>query len=235
MAEADSRVEASRAAPGELPPGVDWLARIRARLAGSRPCHDRERWLVPGLTAAESRAYLRFFPTEPIPAAVLIPIVEHPGAPTVLLTQRASQLRHHAGQVSFPGGRIEPQDDTPAAAARREAREEIGLPESSVSLLGFLTDHVVISGFRVTPVVATVRPGFELRLDAQEVADTFEVPLAFVLDPRNRRPRLHRFRAAGEADAAATMFEIPYGNRNIWGATAGMLVALYRACTEDGS
>ena len=216
----------------EVPPGFDWPARIRERLAGSRPRHEREGWLVPGLTAAESRAYMNFFPPEPIPAAVLMPIVEHPGAPTVLLTQRATQLRNHAGQVSFPGGRIEPQDGSPTAAALREAHEEIGLEESCVSVVGFLTDHVVISGFRVTPVVAMVRPGFKLLLDAQEVADTFEVPLSFVLDPRNYRPRVHRFRAA---DAEARMFDIPYGNRNIWGATAGMLVTLYRVCIEGGT
>jgi 8-oxo-dGTP pyrophosphatase MutT (NUDIX family) len=225
-------MEAGDAAPGEVPPGFDWPARIRERLAGSRPRHEREGWLVPGLTAAESRAYMSFFPPEPIPAAVLVPIVEHPGAPTVLLTQRATQLRNHAGQVSFPGGRIEPQDGSPTAAALREAHEEIGLEESCVSVVGFLTDHVVISGFRVTPVVAMVRPGFKLLLDAQEVADTFEVPLSFVLDPRNHRPRVHRFRAA---DAEARMFDIPYGNRNIWGATAGMLVTLYRVCIEGGT
>lgn len=211
-------------------PDTDWPARIRERLAGSRPRHDAEDWLVPGLTVAESRAYRRFFPAEPVPAAVLVPIVEHPGAPTVLLTQRGMQLRHHAGQISFPGGRIEPHDDSPAAAALREAHEEIGLEESCVSVVGFLPDHVVISGFRVTPVVAMVRPGFKLFLDAQEVEDTFEVPLAFVFDPQNHRPRVHRFRAA---DAEARLFEIPYGDRNIWGATAGMLVTLYRLCVGE--
>jgi 8-oxo-dGTP pyrophosphatase MutT (NUDIX family) len=229
VAEGDASIEGGSTAPDGLPQGFDWPARIRERLAGSQPRHEREGWLVPGLTAAESRAYMNFFPPEPLPAAVLVPIVEHPGAPTVLLTQRATQLRNHAGQVSFPGGRIEPQDGGPAAAALREAHEEIGLEESCVSVVGYLTDHVVISGFRVTPVVAMVRPGFKLLLDAQEVEDTFEVPLSFVLDPRNHRPRVHRFRAAA---AEARMFDIPYGNRNIWGATAGMLVTLYRVCVE---
>lgn len=228
MAEGGGRADEAGTA-ARLAQSVDWPARIRERLAGSRPRHESAEWLVPGLTAQQSRAFHAFFPAEPIPAAVLVPIVEHPGEPTVLLTQRGTQLRNHAGQVSFPGGRIEPHDTSPAAAALREAHEEIGLEASCISVVGYLPDHVVISGFRVTPVVAMVRPGFELFLDAQEVEDTFEVPLGFVFDPRNHRPRVHRFRTA---EAQARMFDIPFGNRNIWGATAGMLVTLYRLCTE---
>jgi 8-oxo-dGTP pyrophosphatase MutT (NUDIX family) len=220
---------AAGGAPSAAAPGLDWLERIEGRLQGSTPRHAREQWLVPGLTLAQSQAYLRFFPADPIPAAVLVPIVAHAEAPTVLLTQRATRLRHHAGQISFPGGRIEREDSSPASAALREAREEIGLDERFISVVGYLPDHVVISGFRVTPVVAFVRVGFELLLDEQEVQDTFEVPLSFVLDPRNHRPRRHRFRAA---DAEAELTDITYGDRNIWGATAGMLVTLYRLCCE---
>jgi 8-oxo-dGTP pyrophosphatase MutT (NUDIX family) len=210
---------------------IDWVGRIERRLKDSAPQHAREHWLVPGLDAQRSRAFIDYFPPEPIPAAVLVPIVVHPREPAVLLTQRATQLRHHAGQVSFPGGRIEQGDAGPRSAALREAREEIGLDERFVQVVGYLPDHVVISGFRVTPVVALVQPGFELLLDAEEVQDTFEVPLSFVLDPRNYRPRRHRFR---DTDVEAELLDIPYEGRNIWGATAGMLVTLYRMCNEQG-
>ncbi|HUN25816.1 MAG TPA: CoA pyrophosphatase [Steroidobacteraceae bacterium] len=208
----------------------DWGRRIRERLAGSAPRHEPEQWLLPGLTAEQSREYREYFPVHPIAAAVLVPIIEHDPQPTVLLTERATRLRNHPGQVSFPGGRIEPQDASPRAAALREAHEEIGLDPARVEVVGYLPDHVVISGFRVTPVVGFVRPGFALRLDAQEVADTFEVPLSFIFEPANHRARLRRF-AGGESEVE--LCDIPYGERNIWGATAGMLLTLYRLCTED--
>jgi len=205
---------------------IDWSARLRAALAGTQPRHEPSDWLLPGLTAQESQRYRSHFPTAPRPAAVLIPLVEREPDPTVLLTQRATQLRNHAGQISFPGGRIESSDAGPAAAALREAREEIGLDERFVSIIGYLPDHVLMSGFRVTPVVGFVRPGFELLPQPLEVHDTFEVPLSFLFEPANRRARRRQF--PGAADAEIEVYDIPYGERNIWGATAGMLMTLYR-------
>ncbi len=207
----------------------DWRRCIRECLTGSEPRHDRSEWLIPGLTAEESERLRSVLPTDPLPAAVLIPIIERESEPAVLLTRRASQLRHHPGQVSFPGGRIEPQDAGPAAAALREAREEIGLDPAFVTIVGYLPDHIVISGFRVTPVVAFVRPGFELLLDEGEVQDTFEVPLAHIFQAANHRPRQVRF-GFGQDEAEVVMYDIPFGDRTIWGATAGMLVTLYRRC-----
>jgi len=207
----------------------DWRARIEARLANTRPRHAMEDWLTPGLSLQESRSLRSFLPTTPIPAAVLVPVVERETELTVLLTQRASQLKNHAGQISFPGGRIEPRDAGPSAAALREAHEEIGLEARFVSVVGYLADHILLSGFRVTPVVAFVRPGFELLLDAEEVSDTFEVPLNYVFEPGNQRSQRRRLGNAGEV----RVWDIQYQGRNIWGATAGMLLNLYRLCVTE--
>jgi len=211
---------------------TDWSARIRARLAGSEPRHAVADWLIPGLTLAQSQQLREYFPTDPTPAAVLVPLVERGPELTVLLTQRATGLRHHPGQISFPGGRLESADESPRAAALREAREEIGLQDSYAEVIGYLPDHIVVSGYRVTPCVAFVRPGFELILDTSEVQDTFEVPLSFVFDPRNHRQRTRRF-GFGRGEAEVELCDIPYGERNIWGATAGMLLTLYRLCVTE--
>lgn len=205
----------------------DWARLIRECLAGSQPRHEVSDWRVPGLWRPIEELQRRFYPRDPAPAAVLIPLVERPQM-TMLFTQRATGLRNHAGQISFPGGRIEPCDEgSPKAAALREAREEIGLEESFVNVVGYLPDHLVISGFRVTPVVAFLQPGFELLLDAAEVEDSFEVPLTHLFDPANHKPSLRRSAFTGEE---VEFYDIPFGERIIWGATAGMLLTLYRLC-----
>jgi len=203
----------------------DWAGIIRRRLHGSTPHHDPDHWLTPGSFDSSGRRH--FLPRAPVPAAVLVPLVERREL-TVLFTQRATQLRNHAGQISFPGGRIELADAGPAAAALREAREEIGLDERFVSVIGYLPDHVVITGFRITPVVAFVQPGFELLLASEEVEDTFEVPLDYLFDPGNHRLQRRRSTVSG---AEVEFREIPFDGRTIWGATAGMLLTLYRICT----
>lgn len=197
--------------------------RIASRLRDSEPGRDPE-FPYASQFSDEQRARLRaLFPANPSRAAVLVPLVERPAGLHVLLTQRASHLTHHAGQISFPGGRIESHDADAWAAALRETREEIGLDPGFVERAGYLRDHLVISGFRVTPVVGFVRAGFDLRLDRTEVEDAFEVPLEFVLDPRNHLPRARAF-----AGVDVLTHEIPYQGRHIWGATASMLISFGR-------
>jgi len=183
----------------------DLRERIVACLQGTAPSMDAGEWRIAGLPPQECKRRRAFFPVNPVPAAVLVPLVDHPAGLTVLLTQRAEALRKHGGQISFPGGRIEVGDDGPLAAALRETREEIGLDTARVHVIGYLPDHVIGTGFRVTPVVAFVDPGFSLRLDEREVRDTFEVEVEF--------------------------YDIPYGERHIWGATAGMLLTFYSLIT----
>ncbi|HLO65010.1 MAG TPA: CoA pyrophosphatase [Azonexus sp.] len=155
------------------------------------------------------------------PAAVLFPIVLRDGGYTVLLTQRTAHLRDHAGQVSFPGGRVEAHDLSPMDTALRETEEEIGLARERVEVLGFLPEYRTGTGFRVTPVVALVRPPFDLQPDPFEVAEIFEVPLSFLLDPANHQQHSLHYRGA-----LRNYFAMPYGEYFIWGATAGMIRSL---------
>jgi 8-oxo-dGTP pyrophosphatase MutT (NUDIX family) len=195
--------------------------RIEALLEGSEPGREPEIPWAANLAPEQLAAIRAALPAEFAPAAVLVPLVERPEGLRVLLTVRASHLKHHAGQISFPGGRVEPTDAGPWEAALREAHEEIGLDPAYVSRVGYLRDHIVITGFRVTPVVGFVQPGFTLALDTTEVEDVFEVPLDFVLDPDNHHPRDRQF-----AGHTVITYDIPYEGRHIWGATASMLLTL---------
>lgn len=157
------------------------------------------------------------------PAAVLVPIVVRESGMTVLLTQRTAHLRDHAGQVSFPGGRCETEDPTPVATALREAEEEVGLVPAQVEVLGRLPEYLTSTGFRVVPVVGLVHPPLNLRLDDFEVAEVFEPPLGFLLDPANHQR--HQVEYQG---ALREYWAMPWKGYYIWGATAGMLVSLHR-------
>ena len=157
------------------------------------------------------------------PASVLVPIVTHAGGLTVLFTQRTAQLRAHSGQVSFPGGRAEPGDASPEFTALRETQEEIGLAPERVEVLARMPEYLTRTGYRVTPVIGLVAPPLGLAPDSREVAEAFEVPLAFLLDSSN-----HRRETRELGGRAVGFWVMQYGERRIWGATAGMLVNLYR-------
>lgn len=203
--------------------GARLRSAIEEKLRGSVPGGDPFLPHMTGRTPADLAALRELLPKDLARAAVLVPMVEREHGLTVLLTRRASHLKHHAGQVSFPGGRIEAGDPGPWEAALREAEEEIGLGPEYVSLAGYLGDHFVITGYVVTPVVGFVRPGFSLKLDLTEVEEAFEVPLSFVLDRANHVVRERHF-----GGRTFKGYDIPYQNHNIWGATAVMLMSLGR-------
>lgn len=157
------------------------------------------------------------------PAAVLVPLIDYPDQIKVLLTRRTAHLSNHSGQISFPGGRWELGDADLVACALRETEEEIGLHRRFVSVLGALGPYQTVTGFAVTPVVGLVHPGFELKVDPGEVAEAFEVPLAFLLDPANHHRHSGIFNGTERQ-----WWAMPWGDYYIWGATAGMLHELYR-------
>jgi 8-oxo-dGTP pyrophosphatase MutT (NUDIX family) len=154
-------------------------------------------------------------------AAVLVPIIER-DEPSVLFTQRTTHLADHGGQISFPGGKIDAADENPTAAALREAEEEIALGRRFVEPLGYLDIHMTPFGHRILPVAARVRPGFALRFNKGEVDDAFEVPLAFLMTPQN-----HKRESRNWNGLTINLYAIPFGGRNIWGATAAILRNLY--------
>jgi 8-oxo-dGTP pyrophosphatase MutT (NUDIX family) len=160
----------------------------------------------------------------PVPAAVLFPIVLGERGPTVLLTRRTEHLRDHPGQISFPGGRAETSDPSPEFTALREAGEEVGLASSQVEIAGFLPEYRTATGYRITPVVGFVTPPLALRPDPSEVAEIFEAPLPFLLDPANHQRHSREYEGK-----TRHFFAIPYGQYFIWGATAGIIVSLARA------
>jgi 8-oxo-dGTP pyrophosphatase MutT (NUDIX family) len=195
-------------------------------LARLRPEALRQRFGAPPSWEPEVRAEPRFTRRAPVQASVLVPVVARE-QPTVLLTLRTSHLANHSGQIAFPGGKVDETDADVVAAALREAEEEVGLAADFVQVLGTLPLYTTGSAFIITPVVALVRPGFTLAPNPGEVADVFEVPLAFLMDPANHRR--HSLVAEG---LRRDWFSMPYQDddieRFIWGATAGMLRNFYR-------
>ena len=201
----------------------EFFDRARARLRFDIPPGLTDASVVPLTGDRDNDFMLQAIAQEkPVrPAAVLIPVVAR-AEPTVLLTQRSAHLNEHAGQIAFPGGKIEATDASPVDAALREAWEEVGLPRDFVEPIGYLDLYGTSFGFRILPTVARVRPGFDLRIDAGEVEDAFEVPLSFLMNPLNHKLGQKEFRGRQRS-----FYEMPFAERHIWGATAGILRVLY--------
>jgi len=203
--------------------GQDFFERAGARLSLTVPPGLTD----PGITPERgdhdldpvTRAIAQVRPIRP--AAVLIPVVDR-REPTVLLTQRTADLPSHAGQIAFPGGKIDPTDESPLAAALREAEEEVGLDRGFVGPIGYLDLYMTTLGYRIVPTVARVEPGFTLTLNRAEVDDAFEVPLSFLMQPANHQRHSREWQGL-----IRSYYAIPFGDRYIWGVTAGILRNLY--------
>lgn len=214
------------AAPADIG-SAEFFQRARARLRFEIPPGLNDASIIPVSGDPGNDRMLQIIAQErPIrPAAVLIPVVEH-AQPTVLLTQRAAHLNDHAGQISFPGGKIDATDASPLDAAVREAWEEIGLRREFIDPIGYLDLYGTGFGFRILPTLARVKPGFTLRINETEVDDAFEVPLSFLMDPANHQLHSREFRGIERS-----YYAMPFAERYIWGATAGILRVLYeRIC-----
>ena len=207
----------------EVMSAEEFFARARARLTLQVPAGLTDPNITPQRGDHDVDPVMeKIAAVRPIrPAAVLVPIVDHP-RPTVLLTQRAQHLPDHAGQVSFPGGKIDRSDASPLESALREAREEIGLDREFVEPLGYTDLYMTTLGYRIVPVIARVKRGFTLKLNKKEVDATFEVPLAFLMDQAN----VQRHSRAWEG-MTRHYYAITFGERYIWGVTAGILRNLH--------
>jgi 8-oxo-dGTP pyrophosphatase MutT (NUDIX family) len=202
---------------------AEFYDRARARLSFDVPPGLIDPNIIPETGDPGTDKMLEIMAREaPVrPAAVLIPIVDH-DEPTVLLTQRSPHLKEHSGQVAFPGGKIDATDKSPLDAALREAQEEVGLDRSFIDPIGYLGVYGTGFGFRILPTLARVKPGFNLTINHSEVDDAFEVPLSFLMNPANHQLHSKEFRGMER-----TYYAMPFAERYIWGATAGILRILY--------
>jgi 8-oxo-dGTP pyrophosphatase MutT (NUDIX family) len=211
-----------KAAPAVVS-AAEFYDRVRARLNFDVPQGLVDPNIIPESGDPGTDRMLEIIAREqPVrPAAVLIPVVDHK-EPTVLLTQRSPNLSEHAGQIAFPGGKIDATDASPRDAALREAWEEVGLDGSFIDPIGYLGVYGTGFGFRILPTVARVKPGFKLTINHSEVVDAFEVPLSFLMNPANHQIHSKEFRGMERS-----YYAMPYAERYIWGATAGILRVLY--------